>query len=66
MKRRAAGAAVTLGHAGAEDLFALERHTVGSSFASWPAETQFITPSHATNSIGMLDINPIAMGTAPA
>ena len=60
------GVAVTLGHAGVEDLVVLERHTVGSSFAAWPAETRFITPSYATNSIGMLDINSIAMGTSPA
>ncbi len=60
------GAAVTLGHAGIENLVVLERETVGSSFAAWPAETRFITPSYATNSIGMLDINSIAMGTSPA
>ena len=60
------GVAVTLSHAGVENFVVLERHTVGSSFASWPAETRFITPSYTTNSIGMLDINSIAMGTSPA
>ena len=60
------GVAVTLGHAGIENLVVLERHTVGESFASWPAETRFITPSYTTNSIGMLDLNSIAMGTSPA
>ena len=60
------GVAVTLGHAGVENLVVLDRHTVGSSFASWPAETRFITPSYTTNSIGMLDLNSIAMGTSPA
>ncbi len=60
------GVAVTLGHAGVENVVVLERHTVGSSFASWPAETRFITPSYTTNSIGMLDLNAIAMGTSPA
>ena len=60
------GVAVTLGHAGIEDVVVLERNTVGSSFASWPAETRFITPSYTTNSIGMLDLNSIAMGTSPA
>lgn len=44
----------------------IERHTVGSSFASWPAETRFITPSFLTNSIGMLDLNSIAIGVSPA
>lgn len=60
------GVAVTLGHAGVENVVVLDRHTVGSSFASWPAETRFITPSYTTNSIGMLDLNSIAMGTSPA
>ena len=60
------GAAVTLTHAGVENFVVLERHTVGASFASWPAETRFITPSYTTNSIGMLDLNSIAMGTSPA
>ena len=60
------GVAVTLMHAGIENFVVLERHTVASSFASWPAETRFITPSYTTNSIGMLDLNSIAMGTSPA
>ena len=60
------GVAVTLDHAGIENIVVLERDTVASSFASWPAETRFITPSYATNSIGMLDLNSIAMGTSPA
>ena len=60
------GVAVTLNHAGIENFLVLERHTVAASFASWPAETRFITPSYATNSIGMLDLNSIAMGTSPA
>ncbi len=60
------GAAVTLRHAGIENFVVFERHTVGASFAAWPAETRFITPSYATNSIGMLDLNSIAIGTSPA
>ena len=60
------GAAVALKHAGIENFVVCERHTVGASFASWPAETRFITPSYATNSIGMLDLNSIAIGTSPA
>ena len=60
------GVAVTLQHAGIENFVVLDRHTVGASFASWPAETRFITPSYATNSIGMLDLNSIAIGTSPA
>lgn len=60
------GVAVTLMHAGIENYVVLERRSVGASFAAWPAETRFITPSFATNSIGMLDLNSIAMGTSPA
>ncbi len=44
----------------------LDRDNVGASFASWPAETRFITPTFATNSIGMLDLNSVAIGTSPA
>ena len=40
--------------------------TVGASFERWPAETRFITPSFPTNSIGMLDLNSVALGTSPA
>lgn len=60
------GVAVALQDAGIEDFVVLERHTVGASFASWPAETRFITPSFPTNSFGMLDLNSIAMGVSPA
>ncbi|MXX80128.1 MAG: monooxygenase [Chloroflexi bacterium] len=60
------GVAVTLMHAGIENFVVLDRRGVGSSFASWPAETRLITPSFATNSIGMLDLNSIAIGTSPA
>ena len=60
------GAAVALKHAGIENFIVAERHAVGASFASWPAETRFITPSYPSNSIGMLDLNSIAIGTSPA
>ena len=60
------GVAITLMHAGIENYVVLARHTVGASFASWPDETRFITPSFATNSIGMLDLNSIAIGVSPA
>ena len=60
------GVSVALRHAGIENFVICERHTVGASFAAWPAETRFITPSYATNSIGMLDLNSIAIGTSPA
>ncbi len=60
------GVAVALKDAGIKSFAVVERHTVGSSFALWPAETRFITPSFPTNSIGMLDLNAIAIGSSPA
>lgn len=57
----AVGVAIALRHAGIENFVVLERATVGASFASWPAETRFITPSFPSNSIGMLDLNSIAI-----
>ena len=44
----------------------VDRKTVGASFAAWPDETRFITPSFPSNSIGMLDLNSIAIGISPA
>ena len=60
------GAAIALAHAGVEDFLLIERNVVGSSFASWPKETRFITPSFPSNSIGMLDLNSISVGISPA
>ena len=60
------GVAIALRHAGIENFVVLERNRVGTSFDAWPAETRFITPSFATNSIGMLDLNSIAIGISPA
>ena len=64
----AAGVGVTIAlmHAGIESVVVLERQSVGASFEAWPAETRFITPSFATNSVGMLDLNSIAIGVSPA
>ena len=44
------GVAVALKHAGVENYGVIERRTVGASFAAWPEETRFITPSFPTNS----------------
>ncbi len=60
------GVAIALRHAGVENILVVERHLVGASFILWPDETRFITPSFATNSIGMLDLNSIAIGSSPA
>ncbi|MEM9131951.1 MAG: NAD(P)/FAD-dependent oxidoreductase [Actinomycetota bacterium] len=60
------GVAITLGHAEVPDVVLLDRNNVASSFDAWPAETRFITPSFPTNSVGMLDLNAVAIGTSPA
>ncbi|MEM1063802.1 MAG: NAD(P)/FAD-dependent oxidoreductase, partial [Planctomycetota bacterium] len=60
------GVGIALQHAGIGDFVIVDRGEVGASFAAWPAETRFITPSFPTNSIGMLDLNSIAIGISPA
>ena len=60
------GVSIALIHAGVENFLVVDRDTVGASFDSWPAETRFITPSFPSNSIGMLDLNSIAIGISPA
>lgn len=60
------GVGVALKHAGIENFLILDQHEVGASFEMWPEETRFITPSFPTNSIGMLDLNSIAIGVSPA
>jgi len=57
---------VALNHAGLNDVVILDRHEVGASFHRWPKEMTFLTPSFPTNSVGMLDLNAIAIGTSPA
>ena len=60
------GLGVALKDAGIDDFLVLERHRIGCSFGAWPTETRFLTPSFPTNSVGMVDINSIAIGTSPA
>ncbi|MEM6956453.1 MAG: NAD(P)/FAD-dependent oxidoreductase [Myxococcota bacterium] len=60
------GVGVALHHAEVPNVLVVDRHGVGASFDRWPAETRFITPSFPTNSIGMLDINSVAIGVSPA
>ena len=60
------GVGITLQHVGIERFLIVDRDTVGASFAAWPAETRFITPSFPSNSVGMLDLNSIAIGVSPA
>lgn len=60
------GVAIALQDADIENTVVIDRHEVGSSFEAWPRETKFLSPSFPTNSIGMLDLNSIAIGTSPA
>ena len=60
------GVGVALKHAGIENFIILERLMIGASFLLWPSETRFITPSFPSNSIGMLDLNAVALGASPA
>ena len=60
------GVAISIAHSGIENFLIMDRKGVGSSFAAWPAETRFITPSFPSNSIGMLDLNSVAIGVSPA
>ena len=60
------GVGITLENVGIDNFLIVDRDTVGSSFTSWPDETRFITPSFPSNSIGMLDLNSIAIGISPA
>jgi len=60
------GVAIALQDADIDNIVVIDRHEVGSSFEAWPRETKFLSPSFPTNSIGMLDLNSIAIGTSPA
>lgn len=60
------GVSVALKDAGIDNFVVLDRFSVGAAFALWPEETRFITPSFPTNSIGMLDLNSVAIGVSPA
>ncbi len=60
------GASIAIQHSGVENYLIVDRNGVGSSFASWPEETRFITPSFPSNSVGMLDLNSVAVGVSPA
>ncbi len=59
------GVAAALRQLGLTRYTILDRHEVGGSFLRWPKEMRLITPSFPTNSIGMLDLNSIAIGTSP-
>jgi len=57
---------IVLHELGAARSTILERHAIGASFARWPREMRFITPSFTSNSFGQRDLNAIALNTAPA
>jgi len=59
------GVGVALKHARISNFQILDRETPGASFDAWPRGMQLITPSFPSNSIGMLDLNSVAIGTSP-
>lgn len=59
------GVGVALKPAGITNFQILDRGLPGKSFMNWPPGMQLITPSFPSNSIGMLDLNAIAIGTSP-
>jgi putative flavoprotein involved in K+ transport len=60
------GVGVILKHLGVERFALLERDRVGASFARWPEEMRFITPSFPGNGFGAMDLNAVALATSPA
>ena len=60
------GTAIALKEMGVKNVVILERYSVGESFKRWPKETSFITPSFASNSFLMPDLNAITPLSSPA
>lgn len=60
------GCGLVLQHLGVRNFCVLERHHIGASFARWPAEMRFITPSFTGHAFGHLDLNAVAPYTSPA
>src|SRR5690348_6866313 len=60
------GTGIVLRDLGIERFTILERHEIGASFARWPREMRFITPSFTSNAYGLLDLNAVALNTSPA
>lgn len=60
------GMGIILRELGVARFAILERHDVGASFARWPREMRFITPSFTSNAFGQLDLNAVALNTSPA
>lgn len=59
--------AIALRDFGVTDFVVIERHgEVGASFARWPTETRFITPSFPSTPFGLLDLNAVVGRTSPA
>ena len=60
------GMARVLQDLGVKPFILLERYAVGASFARWPSEMRFISPSFPSNGFGLLDLNAVAIATSPA
>ena len=57
------GVGISLQHVGIENYLVVDRASVGASFAAWPAETRFITPSFPSNSIGTVSYTHLTLPT---
>lgn len=60
------GVGVALKDAGVKSVLMIDRHDVGATFLRWPKEMSFLTPSFPSNSVGVLDLNAIALRSSPA
>jgi len=60
------GIGVALQDAGISDVLVIDRLEIGASFALWPREMTFLTPSFPSNSVGPLDLNAVTIRTSPA
>ena len=60
------GVAYAFTHFGVGRVVVLERREVGASFARWPAEMRFITPSFNSNQFGWLDLNSFGLRVSAA
>jgi putative flavoprotein involved in K+ transport len=60
------GVAVALSHLEGLSVALVDKNPVGHSFACWPKETRFITPSFTANAFGLTDLNAVTPDTSPA
>lgn len=59
------GTAIALQEVGVSPVVVLEKSEIGASFARWPAETRFISPSFPARGYGVRDLNSISDALDP-